>query len=288
MLKGISTYEFRTQFKTADDCYAYLFDLKWKNGYKCSKCGHDKSYKGRTKWYLRCARCKYDESVKSNNLFHKMKLPILKAFEIMHMLSNRKKGMSALEIAKTYSINPNTASLLRKKVQTGMFSSGKNQLKGKVFVNEFVTNRRSSKSKQTKVVLGCEVVRHKGKMTLGNGYAKVIKDYGRQELSSFFREKIDERAKVKTERLANYQPIANFYDLEQLKSKRGVNFKEINILKMLINAWIKGIHHHVSKEYLQNYLNEFFFKFNRKAHPKASFNKLVENFMSSKPLYFQY
>ncbi len=49
MLKGISTYEFRTQFKTADDCYTYLFDLKWKNGYKCSKCGHNKSYKGRTK-----------------------------------------------------------------------------------------------------------------------------------------------------------------------------------------------------------------------------------------------
>ena len=100
MLKGISTYEFRTQFKTADDCYAYLFDLKWKNGYKCSKCGHNKSYKGRTKWYLRCARCKYDESVKSNNLFHKMKLPILKAFEIMHMLSNRKKGMSRWKLQK--------------------------------------------------------------------------------------------------------------------------------------------------------------------------------------------
>jgi integrase/recombinase XerD len=126
MFKGISIYDFRSQFKTENDCYSYLFEKKWKNGYKCSKCGHDKAYKGRTCWYLRCAKCKYDESVKANTLFHKMKLPILKAFEIMFTLSNRKKGMSALEIARTYDINPYTASLLRKKTQSGMFSSGKN------------------------------------------------------------------------------------------------------------------------------------------------------------------
>ena len=54
-----------------------LRDLKWENGYQCSKCKHDKFCKGRTTWYLRCTKCKYDESVKSNTLFHKMKLPIL-------------------------------------------------------------------------------------------------------------------------------------------------------------------------------------------------------------------
>ena len=36
---------------------------------------------------------------------------------------------------------------------------------------------------------------------------------------------------------------------------------------------------------MQNYLNEFMFKFNRKAHPKSSFNKVLENFMSLKPCY---
>lgn len=92
MFKGLSVYDFRSQFKTTDDCYSYLFDLKWGNGYQCSRCGHTLYHKGRTKWYLRCSKCKYDESVKANTMFHKMKLPILKAFEIMFALSNRKKG----------------------------------------------------------------------------------------------------------------------------------------------------------------------------------------------------
>ncbi len=30
------------------------------------------------------------------------------------------------------------------------------------------------------------------------------------------------------------------------------------------------------KRVMQNYLNEFMFKFNRKAHPKSSFNKVLE------------
>ena len=64
-----------------------------------------------------------------------------------------------------------------------------------------------------------------------------------------------------------------------------MNFKELNTLTMLIKGWLRGIHHHVSKEYMQNYLDEYMFKFNRKAHPKNSFNKLLENFMALKPLY---
>lgn len=292
MFKGLSIYEFRKQFNTSEDCYAYLFELKWGKGYTCSKCGHEKSHKGRTKWYLRCARCKYDESVKSNTMFHKMKLPILKAFEIMFTLSNRKKGMSALEIARTYDVNPDTASLLRKKIQRGMFSSGKHKLKLNVQVDEFAVGGkekgkqgRSSTSKKVKVILGCEVVKHKGKQTLGNAYAQVIEDYSEKELLPFFIEKIETIAKIKTDKWPSYKPISKLYNIEQIKSEGGVNFKELNTLTMLIKGWLRGIHHHVSKDHMQKYLDEFFFKFNRKAHPKVSFNKLLENFMSLKPAY---
>ena len=292
MFKGISIYEFRNQFKTSDDCYSYLHNLKWENGYRCSKCNHDKSSKGRTKWYLRCAKCKHDESVTSNTLFHKMKLPVLKAFEIIFLLSNRKKGMSALEIARTFEVNPDTASLIRKKTQQAMLSSGNNKLNGLVQVDEFAIGGkekgkqgRSSSSKKVKVVLGCEIVEKKDGTTLGNAYAKVIQNYSSEELFPFFKEKIDEEAKVKTDKWSSYKPISKVFEIEQFKSEGGVNFKELNTLTMLIKGWLRGIHHHVSKEYMQNYLNEFMFKFNRKTHPKSSFNKVLENFMSLKPCY---
>lgn len=292
MFKGLSVYDFRSQFKTKEDCYSYLFDLKWGNGYQCSRCGNTLCYKGRTKWYLRCTKCKYDESVKANTMFHKMKLSILKAFEIMFALSNRKKGMSALEISRTYDINPDTASLLRKKIQRGMFSSGKHKLKKNVYVDEFAVGGkekgkqgRSSTSKKVKIILGCEVVKHKGKQTLGNAYAKVIDGYSQADLLPFFKEKVDTKADVTTDKWSSYEPISKQYKINRIKSEGGVNFKELNTLTMLIKGWLRGIHHHVSKECMQNYLDEFFFKFNRKAFMKISFGRLLENFMTIKPPY---
>lgn len=290
----MSIYEFRGRFTTKEDCQSYLYDLKWSKGFVCSKCSCTEFYKGRTKWYRKCKRCNFDESVTSNTLFHGMKIPILKAFEIIFMLSVRKKGMSSLEISKTYELNKDSAWLLKRKVQQGMFSSGKNLLKGKVHVDEFAVGGkekgkqgRSSSSKKVKVVLACEVVKYKGKMTLGNAYANVIENYTANEIRPIFDHKIDPSAKVKTDKWSSYKTISKDFNIEQVKSEGGVNFKELNTLTMLIKGWLRGIHHKVSKGNMQFYLNEFFFRFNRKAHPKSSFNKILENFITSKPLFIQ-
>jgi transposase-like protein len=295
MLKGMSIYEFREQFASTDDCCSFLYEMKWENGFKCSKCGHTKGYKGKIKWNMRCSKCKYDESVKANTFFHKMKLPILKAFEIMYTLSNRKKGMSALEVARTFGINPETASLIRRKIQKGMISSGKNKLKKNVNVDEFVVGGkeagkqgRSSTSKKVKIIVGCEVVTDKkGKKTLGNAYAQVIEDYSAKSLLPFFDSKIELTANISTDKWTSYQPISEKFNIEQTKSQGGVNFKELNTLTMLVKGWLRGIHHHVSKDYMQNYLDEFFFKFNRKAYPETSFYRLISNFMGMKPEYLK-
>lgn len=294
MFRGISIYEFRKMFKSNEDCSTYLYSKKWGKDFSCRKCENTTFYPGRTKWYRKCAKCGFDESATSNTLFHGMKVPLLKAFEISFQLSSRKKGMSALEISRTFDVNKDTAALLKRKIQYGMFSSGKNKLRGNVCVDEFAVGGkekgkqgRSSTSKKTKVVLGCEVVRHKGKLTLGNAYAQVIQNYSTAELKPFFDQKIDKKAKIKTDKWSGYKPISAFYDIEQIISEGGKNFKELNNLTMLFKGWLRGIHHHVSKEQMQHYINEFIFRFNRKAHPKGSFNKLIENMMCSKPLFIQ-
>ena len=81
-------------------------------------------------------------------MFHKIKLPDLKSFEIIFLLSNRKKGISALEIAKTYEVNPDTASLIRKKTQQAILSNGNNKLNGLVQVTNLLLEVRNKVSKE--------------------------------------------------------------------------------------------------------------------------------------------
>lgn len=290
MFKGISIYDFRLKFKTNEDCLQYLYDIKWNEGYYCRKCDCTKSYSGRTKWYRKCSECSYDESVQSGTLFHGMKLPLLKAFETLFMLSTRKKGMSILEIGKTYDINKNSAELLKSKAQLAMKSSGNHKLLRNVHVDEFAVGGkekgkqgRSSTSKKTKIVLACEIVEHKGKMTLGNVYAQVIENYSTEQLRPIFNYKINTEASVLTDKWKSYLPINDTHDINQVISEGGKNFKELNILVMLFKGWLRGIHHHVSKKRMQCYIDEFMFRFNRKAFPESSFKSLISRFMKSKP-----
>ena len=47
MFEGITLKEFKSRFKTNDDCMEYLVELKWGSGYKCSKCKNETYCKGR-------------------------------------------------------------------------------------------------------------------------------------------------------------------------------------------------------------------------------------------------
>ena len=42
-----------------------------------------------------------------------------------------------------------------------------------------------------------------------------------------------------------------------------------------LKAWLLGIHHGVDPKYLQAYLDEFVFRFNRRGHPMVAFRSLL-------------
>jgi len=50
---------------------------------------------------------------------------------------------------------------------------------------------------------------------------------------------------------------------------------------MNIKNWIRGIHHKISEKHLQKYLNEFFFRFNRRSFlseiPIFALKRMINN-----------
>ena len=99
---------------------------------------------------------------------------------------------------------------------------------------------------------------------MGRGYAVSIEDFSNKELSKVFDKHIDSKAKIVTDKWTGYIPLKGKYNIEQILSDSGKNFPELHILILNIKNWIRGIHHKISKKHLQKYLNEFFFRFNRR------------------------
>src|SRR5690606_24697726 len=75
--KSLSLFEFQKRFPDEESCVAYLASLKWKDGYRCKKCGHGHYCRGIEKYDRQCTKCRRLESPKSGTLFHRCKFPLL-------------------------------------------------------------------------------------------------------------------------------------------------------------------------------------------------------------------
>ena len=65
----------------------------------------------------------------------------------------------------------------------------------------------------------------------------------------------------------------------------GKNFKELHIHVMNIKGWLRGIHHHCSKERMQNYLDEYHFRYNRRSNMDTIFDVLIRKMVNNELSY---
>jgi len=271
----------------------YLSDLKWSKGFSCSKCKHTVPKRGTFSYDKRCQSCGYNETPIAGTLFHSMKIHLPIAFEMIYRISVSKKGISAIALSREYNLNYKTAYNFKRKVQHSMKSSLTHPLEGIVHVDEFVYGSaeagcqgRSIKSEKIKVCIAMELVKGKKKdeLLIGRAYALPIENYSSTELQKIFDQHIAQSAKVTTDKWRGYLPIKKDYNIAQILSKKGKNFPQIHNLIMNLKSWIRGIHHSIENDKAKHYLDEFFYRFNRRAFMKNMPIFGLKSMIQSKPI----
>ncbi len=289
MFTGMNLLDFTKRFQTDADCISYLMEIKWKDGMKCVKCNGGEFWKGKCSNNIRCKKCGYEESPMAGTLFHKIKFSLLKAFHICYRVSVCKKGMSSWGLSRELGLRQMTCWAFKRKIQEAMASSESFPLKARVDVDELAIGGHDEgaqgRSKADKKLISLSVeIRGDGKM--GRAYGKVINDYSSKELEKMFDAHISkEDAKVRTDKWAGYSPLKSKWDIEMVKSDKGKKFPEIHILIMNLKSWLRGIHHRCSEKHMQAYLNEFFYRFNRRGFGKTIFHTLVVRMVNTTPIY---
>jgi hypothetical protein len=103
----MATYEAFCEVFTEVKCYQYLAELKWKDGFVCSKCGNTKYGRGNTNFTYKCTVCQNQESVTANTLFHGIKFPVTKAFYLAYVLF-KESNQTYDQLAAQLDLNRNT------------------------------------------------------------------------------------------------------------------------------------------------------------------------------------
>lgn len=288
LFKGQNLLEFAERFNTDDSCREYLAHIKWSNGYTCVKCGHHGSQKRRNSARI-CNKCSHIESATANTLFHKVKFGIRKAFFICFEMSTTTKSLSASYIAERFGITEKTARLFMHKVREAMKSSGNHPMKGDVHVDEFVVGGkeegkvgRSYNVKKKKIVCAVELT-DDGKVK--RMYSMKIDNYSSSELKKLFAEHISKKANVTTDCWKGYRPLMKDYNIHQIESAGGLNFKALHTMIHQVKSWIRTTYSWVSSSNINRYLDEFCYRINRSQMKDNIFNNLVWRMVGANKIY---
>jgi DNA-directed RNA polymerase subunit RPC12/RpoP len=279
-------------------------------GVVCKKCSSKDTY-----WWLEskqqyeCKKCGFRMSLKSGTVMENSKLPYQYWFIAMHLMTSTKKTISALELQRQlghkyyepiWTMMHKIRLVMGKRDDVYRLSGGieadesyystRYSDQENEFTNQKEELKRGKGSQRKTAVLvmaSClkmsqsELMKQKRDLQTKPKFIKmkVVEDGTAQELKKTSEANIIKDANFKTDKAKSYRKaFENFnhlemYDMSMFDSEKILPW----ISKAITNCKniLKAMHHGIEKKYLQNYLNEFCYKYNRRYFGEKLFNRLL-------------
>ena len=268
----ISMAELEKRFATQEACLSYLAGLRWPSGYVCPRCASEKGWNMENGLIL-CAGCRRQRSVIAGTVFQDSHMPLLTWFRAMWHVCANKNGISAQSLQRLLGLRSyNTAWLCLHKLRRAMVRPGRECLSGTVEADEtYVGGPKEGKSgrgafgKQI-VFIAAEVRGRKiGRIRLSR-----IPSVSGATLVPAVSEAVTAGATVRTDGWKGYNGVtAGGYKhevaVENADELADIVLPKCHLVVSLLKRWILGtLQGNVGKDHLQDYLNEFTFRFNRR------------------------
>ena len=136
---GLSMADFMNRYGSEEQCEATLVDSRWPTGFACPACGcgHSSSFRREGRLYFQCTACRHQCSVISGTIFEATKLPLSRWFLAMHLLTQSKNNVAALELMRHLGVCYKTAWLMKHKLMEVMrVREEPRQLDGRVEIDD--------------------------------------------------------------------------------------------------------------------------------------------------------
>lgn len=285
-----SILELIQAFPNEQVCIEHLEELRW-NGYVVSPFDStSKVYKCKNNKY-RCKNTGKYFNVKTNTLFDNTKIELQKWFLAIWLVTSHKKGISSLQLSKDIDVTQKTAWFMLQRIRKCFDIENDNDLDNTVEVDEtYIGGKNKNRHSKNKIdgsqgrsakdktpVVG--MVERNGKLN-----AHKVIDVQSQTLTAEIIRNVKETASLYTDEWLGYKGISRIYDHSIVKHNQGqyvhgrIHTNTIEGFWSLLKRGIVGIYHFASKKHLQNYVDEFVFRYNTRDYNEADrFNMLLSN-----------
>ena len=225
-------------------------------------------------------------------------------FWAAYLRATHTPGISALQLQRQLGINQNaTVWFMLHRLRKGMIRPGRALLHGVVEAEETHIGGPAKGKKgrgvrvaasKTWIVGAVEIMSFKNKKgalkeKAGRIRLETRRSASEENIGKFLQEKVVSGSTIKSDGWRGYSESALKGD-EHIRQVQGPpeRAKEraphIHSVFSNLQSWLIGIHHGVDPKYLQAYLDEYVFRFNRRGTPLAAFQTLLGIASSKKPV----
>jgi len=261
---------------TEDEARDFIERVRWPDGPVCPHCGHDKIYKldgeaHRTGLY-KCADCRKQFTVTVGTIMHRSHITLKQWLLAFHLICSSKKGISALQLQRNLGLGSyKTAWHLAHRIRYAMNQEPmKSLLEGTVEVDETYiggkpprdVKRLGTPGRGTDKTPVVALVERNGR-----AHSRPVTMVNARELKGAVRETVDRRVVIMTDEWKAYTGLdKELGGHETVKHGTGefsrgkVHVNTAESYFALLKRGVHGAFHHVSKEHLFRYCDEFSFR----------------------------
>lgn len=307
----MSLISFIDRFPDEESCKQKFKEIRDLEGVVCRNCGHAEHYWLQHKESYECKVCRHRQTLKSGTVMHRSQLPYRYWFIAMHLLTSTKKSFSALELQRQlghkyyepiWAMLHKLRAVMGKRdslyqldqiieLDEGFFRAPGNEKKE----DEPMKRGRGSQSQaKVLVMVSSRISMDKDKDL--TKYAKptqlkyikmhVIDNLKGETMTDKVKQEIKPESVVKTDDFRSYSKLSEnvwrHFPMKVPKEELNAAFPWVHTMISNAKRNFIGIYHMTSKKYLQNYLNEFCYKVNRRYFGDKLFDRLLLASVTSK------
>jgi transposase-like protein len=281
-MKKYTLKDFETEFPDDKACLEYIKNKRYPNGITCKNCGviNARHHYNASRKCFTCQWCGWHIHPTAGTIFHKSSTPLPLWFYAIYLMSQTRTGISAKQLERELGVTYKTAWRIFKMIRSRL-DTGASVCAGDVEVDEtYVGGVRKGKrgrgaSGKTPVV---GAVERKGKVK-----ATVVTNTKVDTVLPIVERAVEKGATVHTDEYNVYNGLSEKgYTHERVNHSNGVFVVGNTHTNTIEGFWaqvknaVRGVHHGVSPDYLQHYINEYAFRYNHRMDVTPMFLMILD------------
>jgi transposase len=287
--------QFIERFPDNAACLEYLKERFFADGTECPKCGKaSKFHRIKSRSAYSCQFCGNHVYPTAGTIFHKTTVSLQLWFYAIYLMSSTRCGISAKQLEREIGVTYKTAHRMFKQIRTLLAEEDDGPLEGDVEVDESWYGGKP-RAADTRAKRGRILKTHRPTILAmvergGRVLPLVIPDGGTRSIRMAVKQHVLPSSMLFTDEWDAYKTISKEYRGHR-RIKHEAKIYAIGVTHTqtvegffgLFKNGVRGVYHAISTDYLQAYLDEYAFRYNRRQSKEPMFWAILNRVQKASP-----